>query len=74
MTLATIFYHPITLPSGSLLWLMLPLLASVTIVYKTIRTRHLRRLPLEILALMGYVAGGVVVLSVGLWAIQAYCL
>lgn len=74
MTLAMPFVHPIILPYGSLLWLMAPLMVSVAIVYKTLRTRHLRRLPLEILALMGYIAGGVVALAVGLWAIQAYCL
>ncbi|MCJ7544252.1 MAG: hypothetical protein MUP47_06760 [Phycisphaerae bacterium] len=74
MTLGTIFWHPMTLPCDSLLWLMLPLMVSVAIVYKTVRTRNLRRLPLEILGLVGYVAAGVVALGVGLWAIQAYCL
>ena len=74
MTLGLIFYNPITLPCDSLLWLMLPLVVSVAIVYKTVRTHNLRRLPLEILGLVGYVAAGVVALAVGLWAIQAYSL
>ena len=74
MTPAAIFFHPVTLPSDSLLWLMLPLVVSVAVVYKTLRTNNLRRLPLQILGLVGYIAGGTVVLAVGLWAIQAYCL
>ncbi len=74
MNPAVIFYNPMTLPCDSLLWLMLPLTVSVAIVYKTLRTPHLRRLPLQVLALIGYMAAGVVALAVGLWAIQAYCL
>lgn len=74
MTPGVIFCHPMTPPCDSLLWLMLPLTVSVAIVYKTVRTHHLRRLPLEILGLIGYVAAGVAALGVGLWAIQTYCL
>ncbi len=74
MNPTVIFYHPMTLPCDSLLWLMLPLTASVAIVYKTLRTSHLRRLPLQVLALIGYIVAGVAALAVGLWAIQAYCL
>jgi hypothetical protein len=74
MNLATIFFHPLVLPTHSLLWLMLPLVVSVAVVYKTLRTNNLRRLPLQILLLAIYISGGAVVLAVGLWAIQAYCL
>jgi hypothetical protein len=74
MTPAAIFFHPLTLPCDSLLWLMLPLVVSVAIVYKTLRTSNLRRLPWAILGLVGYVAGGALALAVGLWAVQAYCL
>lgn len=74
MTPAVLFYHPMVLPTASLLWLMLPLFGSVAVVYKTVRTNNLRRLPLQVLALLGYVVAGTVVLAVGLWAIQAYCL
>jgi hypothetical protein len=74
MSPAMIFIHPVTLPCDSLLWLMLPLTVSVAIVYKTLRTNNLRRLPLQVLGLIGYVVGGAVALAIGLWAIQAYCL
>jgi hypothetical protein len=74
MTVAALFHNPMTLSTDSLLWLMLPLSISVAIVYKTLRTNNLRRLPLEILGLIGYVVVGVIGLGVGLWFIQTYCL
>jgi len=73
MILATLFQHPILLPANqTLVWLILPLCASVAIVYKTIRTQSLRRLPVEIALLLGYMAVGLVVLGVGLWLVQEY--
>jgi hypothetical protein len=74
MTLGALFYNPMTFSCNSLLWLMLPILVSVTIIYKTLRTQNIRRLPLEILGLLVYMVVGVVGLGVGLWFIQAYCL
>ncbi len=74
MTVAALFYNPITLPCDKLLWLMLPLSISVAIVYKTLRTNNIRHLPLEILVLVVYLVVGVIGLGVGLWFIQAYCL
>ena len=74
MTLGLIFYHPMTLPVDSLLWLMLPLTVCVAVVYKTVRVNNLRRLPLSILGLVVLVTVGVAALAVGLWAVQAYCL
>jgi EamA domain-containing membrane protein RarD len=68
----TLFHNPMPLRSDVLLWLLLPLCASVAVVYKAIRTHELRRLPLEMLALLGYMAAGLVVLGTILWLIQAY--
>ena len=73
MTLASLFYNPIQLPSDSLLvWLVLPLCVAVAVVYKTLRTRSLRRLPLEIGLLMLYMVLGLAALGAGLWLIQEY--
>ena len=72
MTAWTIFHNPIPVSSRDLLWLLFPLCASVAIIYKTIRTHDVRRLPLEILVLVGYMAGGLVILGVALWLILAY--
>jgi hypothetical protein len=68
----TLFYNPIPFRSDSTLWLLLPLCAMVAAVYKTVRTHNVRRLPVEILVLVGYMAGGLVVLGGALWLIQAY--
>ena len=70
----TIFYNPVSLPTDSQLWLILPLSVSVAIVYKTLRTHNLRRLPLEVLALVAYLIVGTAGLAAGLWFVQAYCL
>ena len=69
----TLFYNPMTLEYDQLLWLLLPLCASLAIVYKTVRTTNLRRLPLEALALFGYLILGMVGLGAGLWLITKYC-
>ena len=72
MTAWTLFSYPIQWPSGLLLWLVLPLCASVAIVYKTVRTRSLRRLPLQVVAVFAYMVVGMAVLAVVLWLIQQY--
>ena len=66
----TIFYNPVSFSSGVLLWLLLPLCVAVAFVYKTVRTKNLSRLWLEILALVGYLAVGMVALGVALWIVQ----
>ena len=68
----TLFYHPMTLNSRNLLWLLLPLCASVAIIYKTIRTNNLRDLPREATLLVVYMALGLVTLGAVLWLIQDY--
>ena len=69
----TLFYNPMSLnPGNGILWLLLPLCASVAIIYKTIRTTNLKRLPLEILALMGYMVVGLAALGFGLWMIHSF--
>ena len=73
MTAWTLFYHPMPLEAdGWTLWLLLPLCVSVAIVYKVVRIQNVRRLPLEVLALMGYMAAGLTALGAALWVVQAY--
>ncbi|MBN1942750.1 MAG: hypothetical protein JW849_05585 [Phycisphaerae bacterium] len=66
-----LFYNPILVPQAAVLWLILPLCLSVAVVYKTVRTVELRRLPREIVGLMLYMIGGLVVLGVVLWGVQS---
>lgn len=70
--LASVFHQPVDVSTGMALWLVLPLTVAVAVVYKTIRTRNLRRLPLEIAALVGYIVAGLTVLGTGLYLIQEY--
>jgi len=70
--MTALFYHPMTLPGNTVLWLVLPLCLSVVIVYKTIRSDNIRRLPLEVLFLAAYVLAGLAVLGVCLYLIQEY--
>ena len=68
----TIFYHPVSLGSDGLLWLVLPLCLSVAVIYKTVRTGELRRLPVEIVACLAYMAAGMVLLGAALWVVQRF--
>ena len=70
--IALLFYNPVTLGFNSELWLLLPLCAAVGIVYKTIRTHDLRRLPWEVLYLLAYMVVGLILLATALWLIHEY--
>ncbi len=64
--LAGLFTHPIELPFPPL-WLLAPLSLAVAAVYKTIRTPHLRRLPIEIALVTLYILGGMGMLMLVPW-------
>ena len=66
------FTEPVVLSFYHELWFLLPLCAGVGIVYKTIRAENLRALPVQILALFGYMVVGLVALGAGLWLLQEY--
>ena len=70
--IAELFVNPLILPFNSTLWLLLPLCASVAIVYKAIRVDSLRRLPLQAGILIVYMLGGLFTLGAGLWAIHEF--
>lgn len=66
----TLFYHPMTVPSNWVLWLILPVLLAVAVVYKTLRTDNLRKLPKQIAMLLAYMVGGLLALGAALWLVQ----
>ena len=72
MTAWILFYHPMKLSFDSQLYLLIPVLAAVAIVYKTIRTEAVHRLPRDILVLLAYMMLGLVVLCAGLWLVHEY--
>lgn len=72
MTIATLFLNPLHIPSSLALWLVIPLCASVAVVYKAIRVHDIRHLPWEVAKLLLYMTGAMAVLGVGLWALVKY--
>ena len=72
MTAATLFVNPIYLSPTNQLWLMLPLLVTVAVIHKTMRTADIRRLLREVLVLVAYMAAGTVVLAVVLWLVMTH--
>jgi len=72
MILATLFLNPLHIPASAALWLVIPLCASVAILYKAIRVHDVRRLPWEAAKLILYMVSGLVALGAGLWAIVKY--
>jgi hypothetical protein len=66
--LATLFVNPVELP-GEMFWAVIPVSIVVAIVYKTIRTQSVRRLPREIVVLSLLIfAGEAALMAVG-WAV-----
>lgn len=63
-----LFQNPVQLSSQTL-WMVVPVCVAVAAVYKTLRTRSLHRLPMEILQLSLYMLLGVAGLVAGFWLI-----
>ncbi|MCE5278039.1 MAG: hypothetical protein ABFD92_05730 [Planctomycetaceae bacterium] len=70
--MAALFYNPVDLPWGLHVWLMLPLCLAVAIIYKTIRVKHLRQLPLAVVGLVCYIVLGLAALGAALAALHAW--
>ena len=66
-----IFVNPVQMGINHI-WLVLPLCMVLAVVYKTIRVRRLRQLPLQILGLWAYIFAGLVVLAVAFWLLMEY--
>lgn len=70
VVLATLFITPVSFGAGTRLLLLLPLAASISIVYKAIRCDNVRELPLASLVLWITVVGGM--MAVGVVLLLAY--
>ena len=69
----TIFFNPIPhMPQTAALWLVIPLCASVAIVYKALRVPDIRQLPRAAGGLLLYMIGGLALLGAALWALHRY--
>lgn len=68
----SLFIHPMTLSSDTVMWLVLPLALAVAVVYKAIRVRHIAELPRQVAILMVQMVGGLLALGLVLWAVATY--
>ncbi len=66
--LAALFLEPVRVAGGMRLLLLLPLAASVSVVYKTIRCDDLSEVPLESLKLWATIVTGMLAVGVALLA------
>ncbi len=67
-----LFVNPVELSPTSHLWLMLPLFLVVAIIHKTMRITDIRRLWIEVVKLVVYMAAGTAVLAVALWLVMTH--
>ena len=67
--LATLFVNPIDIPSWLCLWLIVPLVLATAVIYKTVRTTDISKLPKQIGRLAGVILAGVLLIAVCVWLI-----
>ena len=72
MMLAAVFYNPMAIRTGWVLYLLIPICAAIALVYKAIRIQDIGRFWREFAVLMLYMLLGLASLGALLWAIHAY--
>ncbi len=69
--LYTLFLDPIPVGEGWP-WLLLPLAAGIAVVYKTLKVRNIRQMPLVAAGLTVTILAGMAVAGAALWLIVIY--
>ena len=64
------FLHPIRLPAGSRLWMLLPLVLCIAAVYRATRARSLRRMPRATLITSVNITVGMVAIAVAFYLVH----
>ncbi len=67
--LAALFTTPITLSGPQHAIMLAPLCLAVSVVYKAVSAKNLRRLPLDAAVLCATIIGGMYAVGIGLWAL-----
>jgi hypothetical protein len=70
LALGWLFVHPLNLPYGARLWMMLPLVACVALVYRATRARHARELPRATLMTFTYTVVGMALIAAAFYAVH----
>jgi hypothetical protein len=76
LSLGWLFIHPLNLPYGARLWMMLPLVACVALVYRATRARQVRELPRATALTFTYTVVGMALIAVAFylvhWAVRRF--
>lgn len=69
-TLGWLFVHPLNLPYGARLWMMLPLVACVALVYRATRARQVREMPRATAITFAYTVVGMALIAVAFYVVH----
>ncbi len=69
--LGWLFLNPLKLPAGARLWMMLPLLACVAVVYRATRARTARELPRATLFTYLNIVVGMALIAIAFYLVHA---
>ncbi len=64
--LATLFLHPLPL-WDYWVWLIVPLCAAVSVVYKTIKCQHVHQIPREAVGITLWIIAAMIGVAAGVW-------
>ncbi|MBK9126536.1 MAG: hypothetical protein IPM13_01905 [Phycisphaerales bacterium] len=67
LVLGWLMLHPITLPDSWRLWMLLPLVACVALVYRATRARQASELPWPTVKTFFQILAGMVLIALGFW-------
>lgn len=70
LTLATLFVHPLSLPEGARLWMLLPLVACVAAVYRATRVRTVADMPKQTVMTFFNIIVGMVAIALAFYALH----
>ena len=68
--LGWLFVNPLKLPPGARLWMLLPLVACVALVYRVTRARDVRHLPKPTIVTFLNIVVGMVLIAVGFYLVH----
>ncbi len=71
LTLGWLFVSPLKLPAGARLWMMLPLVACVALVYRATRARDVRRMPRATVLTFVNIVVGMALIAVAFYLVHS---
>jgi hypothetical protein len=69
--LGWLFINPLKLPAGARMWLLLPLVACVAVVYRATRARTVREMPRNTVVTFVNIVVGMVLIAVAFYLVHA---